>query len=87
MTIAMQPLFKQRVLRNIVNAERSKGTKLPAGASSIIQHWVDQLKRGTLAKLTESSIEQTFTAELFGRLLGYQQIGQATEASLRRSFN
>jgi hypothetical protein len=54
----------------------------PANARERIAHWAEQLDRGVLDRITESSAEQTFNNEIFGTVLGYVQIGQATEASL-----
>ncbi|MER9456572.1 N-6 DNA methylase [Mesorhizobium sp. M0478] len=76
------PLFKKRILKKILRAEEDRGVAVPQLATERIAHWVDQLRRGVLDKMTESSAEQTFNQEIFGTVLGYEQIGTAVEASL-----
>ncbi|WP_313573736.1 Eco57I restriction-modification methylase domain-containing protein [Brevundimonas sp.] len=77
-----QPLFNARVLRGILRGERERGVQVPATAVTAINHWIDQLERGVLNRLSESSAEQTFNNEIFGTVLGYVQVGQAVEATL-----
>ncbi|RVD58143.1 hypothetical protein EN746_03410 [Mesorhizobium sp. M8A.F.Ca.ET.023.02.2.1] len=77
-----EPLFKKRILKKIIRAEQDRGVALPPLAEERITHWVDQLRRGAIDKVTESSAEQTFNQEIFGTVLGYAQLGTATEASL-----
>ncbi len=77
-----QSLFNPRILRNLVTAARWEGVTLPPTARSIIANWADRLASGGIDKLTESQVEQTFNNQIFCRLLGYQQIGEASEASL-----
>lgn len=80
--MAAQPLFNARVLRNILRGERERGVNVPTAAVAALSHWVDQLDRGVLNRLSESSAEQTFNSEIFGTALGYLQVGQAVEATL-----
>ena len=47
-----------------------------------VRHWANQISRGVLNKMTEGQAEQTFINEIFGTVLGYEQMGTATEASL-----
>jgi len=75
-------LFNKKVLLNALKGEREKGVELPKPAIAAMRHWIDQLGRGLLNKLSESSAEQSFNNEIFGTVLGYEQIGQAVEASL-----
>jgi hypothetical protein len=77
-----ESLFNQRVLKKFVNSARWEGVTLPEQAHSLARAWDEQLRRGVIDKLTESQVEQTFNAQIFGRLLGYRQIGEAAEASL-----
>jgi hypothetical protein len=77
-----QTLFNARVLRNVLRGERDRGVEPPAAAIAAMDHWIDQLQRGVLNRLTESSAEQTFNSEIFGTVLGYEQIGRVVEASL-----
>jgi hypothetical protein len=77
-----QPLFNARVLRNVLRGERERGVEVPAAAEAAIVHWIDQLDRGVLHRLSESSAEQTFNSEIFGTALGYLQVGQAVQATL-----
>jgi hypothetical protein len=77
-----EPLFNARVLRNVLRGERARGAELPSGAASAIDHWIAQLQRGVLNRLSESSAEQTFNNEIFGTVLGYEQIGRVVEASM-----
>lgn len=75
-------LFNSRILRNIVQAEITNGLLLPALAKARIAHWVGQLERGVLDRMSESSAEQTFNNEIFGTVLGYEQFGTAIESTL-----
>jgi hypothetical protein len=77
-----QPLFNARVLRNVLRGERERRVEVPAAAVAAVDHWIDQLDRGLLYRLSESSAEQTFNSEIFGTALGYLQVGQAVEATL-----
>ena len=77
-----QPLFNARVLRNVLRGERERGLVVPMAALAAVDHWIGQLERGLLNRLTESSAEQTFNNEIFGTVLGYDQIGRVVEASL-----
>lgn len=77
-----QPLFNARVLRNVLRGERERGLEVPAAAVAALDHWIDQLGRGVLNRLSESSAEQTFNSEIFGTVLGYLQVGQAVEATM-----
>jgi hypothetical protein len=77
-----EPLFSSKVLRNILREERDSGVTPPQTTVAVVDHWIGQLRRGVLNKLTESSAEQTFNNEIFGTALGYTQIGQAVEATL-----
>jgi hypothetical protein len=77
-----QPLFNARVLRNILRGERDRGVEIRTAAVAAMDHWIDQLDRGVLNRLSESSAEQTFNSEIFGTALGYLQVGQAVEATL-----
>lgn len=77
-----EPLFNSRVLRQILREERQAGVTPPPVAITAIHHWRDQLRRGVLNRLSESSSEQTFNNEIFGTVLGYTQIGQTIEATL-----
>src|ERR1051325_4457766 len=79
---AREPLFNSRVLRQIIREERQNGLTPPPRAVTAIRHWRDQLRRGVLNRLSESSSEQTFNSEIFGSVLGYTQIGQTIEATL-----
>ena len=47
-----------------------------------VRHWANQISRGVLSKMTEGQAEQTFNNEIFGTVLGDQQVGTALEASL-----
>jgi len=78
----LQPLFNKRVLNNFTRSAKADGIKLPSGAQEIAAHWAHQLNTGALDRLTESQVEQTFNNEVFGKLLGYRQIGEVTEATL-----
>ncbi|MBP1886534.1 Eco57I restriction-modification methylase domain-containing protein [Sinorhizobium mexicanum] len=78
----VQSLFNSRVLRNVLRGESERGLSLPAAAITAVNHWIGQLERGVLNKLTESSAEQTFNSEILGTVLGYEQIGRTVEASL-----
>lgn len=82
MTINASPLFNAKVLRNLLRAEAQKGVSPPDDARKRILFWIEQLERGVLHRVTESTAEQTFNNEIFGTVLGYQQIGQAIEATL-----
>ncbi|MER8944253.1 hypothetical protein NKH82_33270 [Mesorhizobium sp. M0915] len=77
-----QPLFNARVLRNVLRGSASAAWRVPAGAVAALDHWIDQLDRGVLNRLSESSAEQTFNSEIFGTALGYLQVGQAVEATM-----
>ena len=77
-----QPLFNARVLRGVLRGERERGVQVPTTAIAAVNHWIDQLDRGVLNRLSESSAEQTFNNEIFGTLLGYVQVGQAVVATL-----
>ncbi|MER9278412.1 N-6 DNA methylase [Mesorhizobium sp. M0522] len=77
-----QPLFNARVLRNVLRGERKRGLEVPASAVAAMGHWIDQLDRGVLNRLSESSAEQTFNSEIFGTVLGYLQAGKAVEATM-----
>jgi hypothetical protein len=76
-----EPLFKHRLLELALRAERARGVRIPPHAKDKIVHWVNQLARGVLDRVSESSAEQTFNNEIFGGVLGYEQIGTALEAS------
>src|SRR5258707_1319953 len=77
-----EQLFNARVLRNVLRGQRELGVEPPATAVVAMDHWIAQLQRGVLNRLTESSAEQTFNSEIFGTVLGYEQIGRSVEASL-----
>ena len=79
---ARELLFNSRILRQILREERQAGLIPPRAAVTAIHHWRDQLRRGVLNRLSESSTEQTFNNEVFGTVLGYTQIGQTIEATL-----
>jgi hypothetical protein len=82
MAIGALPLFNAKVLKNLIKAEVKKGSSPPPTARQRILFWIDQLERGVLHRVTESTAEQTFNNEIFGTVLGYQQIGQAVECTL-----
>lgn len=82
MAIESSALFNPKVLRNLIRGETQKGVAPPQEARDRILFWIDQLERGVLHKVTESTAEQTFNSEIFGTVLGYEQIGQAVEATL-----
>ncbi len=82
MAIGVLPLFNVKVLKNLIKAEEKKGCSPPSTARQRILFWIDQLERGVLHRVTESTAEQTFNNEIFGTVLGYQQIGQAVECTL-----
>jgi hypothetical protein len=77
-----EPLFNQRVLRLLVEREVASGAAPSALARERILHWIDQLQRGALDRVSESSAEQTFNSEIIGTVLGYTQFGQAVEHTL-----
>ncbi len=76
------PLFNKRVLENYIRTAKSEGTTLPSNAKTIVEHWSQLLASGSIDLLNESQVEQTFNNEIFCKLLGYKQIGEASEASL-----
>lgn len=83
MAIGILPLFNAKVLKNLIKAEVKKNcSSPPPTARQRILFWIDQLERGALHKVTESTAEQTFNNEIFGTVLGYEQIGQAVECTL-----
>jgi hypothetical protein len=77
-----EPLFKKRILDKALEVERNRGTSVPPLAMTRITHWASHISRGVLDKVSESEAEQTFNSEIFGTVLGYEQLGTATEASL-----
>jgi hypothetical protein len=77
-----QPLFNKRILRNVVARELSAGMTIPGVAHERIAHWAGLVQRGVLDRVSESSAEQTFNGEIFGTVLGYEQIGATNDASL-----
>lgn len=77
-----EPLFNQRVLRSIVEQEIANGAGPSELARDRMLHWIEQLKRGALDRVSESQAEQTFNNEIFGTVLGYTQFGQAVEHTL-----
>jgi type I restriction-modification system DNA methylase subunit len=77
-----QKLFNSRVVQNFLRAARMDGIQPQPRARSIIEHWTHQLASGAIDRLTESEVEQTFNNEIFGKLLGYRQIGEVTDATL-----
>lgn len=77
-----EALFNSRILRSVVARELQSGIVIPPLALERITHWADLLRRGVLDRMSESSAEQTFNAEIFGTVLGYQQIGSTNEATL-----
>jgi hypothetical protein len=77
-----EPLFNQRVLRQLVDQEVASGVAPNAQARERLLHWVDQIQRGALDRVSESSAEQTFNSEIFGTVLGYTQFGQSVEHTL-----
>jgi hypothetical protein len=82
MAINASQLFNEKILKNSVRAESRKGEAPPQTARDRILFWIQQLERGVLRRVTESSAEQTFNNEIFGTVLGYHQLGQAIEATL-----
>lgn len=82
MAINASQLFNEKILRNSLRAECQKGVAPPQTARDGILFWIEQLERGVLRRVTESSAEQTFNNEIFGTVLGYRQLGQAIEATL-----
>lgn len=76
------PLFNPRVLRKYLNTARFEGVELPEGSALIARQWHERLTSGAIDKLSESQVEQTFNNQIFGKLLGYRQIGETAEASL-----
>lgn len=77
-----EPLFNQRVLRMLVEQEIASGVEPSDLARERMAHWIDQLQRGALDRVSESTAEQTFNNEIFGTVLGYTQFGQAVEHTL-----
>ena len=76
------PLFNPRILKKYLNTARFEGVDLPESSQEIVTHWADRLASGVIDRLSESQVEQPFNNRIFGELLGYQQIGEAPEASL-----
>lgn len=77
-----EPLFNQRVLRTLVEREIASGFVPSDLARDRMLHWIGQLERGALDRVSESSAEQTFNSEIFGTVLGYTQFGQTEEHTL-----
>jgi SAM-dependent methyltransferase len=77
-----EPLFNQRVLRLLVERETASGVAPSDLARQRMLHWIEQLERGALDRVSESTAEQTFNSEIFGTVLGYTQLGQAVEHTL-----
>lgn len=76
------PLFNPRVLRKYLETARFEGVELPKSAAEIVRKWFEGLTSGAIDRLSESQVEQTFNNQIFGKLLGYLQIGETSEASL-----
>lgn len=77
-----EALFNQRVLRSLVEQETASGVAPSDTARERMLHWIEQLERGALDRVSESTAEQTFNNEIFGTVLGYSQFGERVEHTL-----